>query len=180
MAWTAQSLASLRGQLGLSQAELGKRLAPHRDGRYLDQPYSRAFISSAEAGKAAYWSADFMQALDSFVASMRSGQENFRTISIDVEDVMMFMVDGKLSIIGDGKLRGVVGYGEIGDDEAIFIVNNAPKLMTPLTGRCEHCGSVYARRSPRQKYCPDHHKPSSRKEPANAKTSTKEAASDGA
>ena len=156
MDWTAATLKSFRTTLGLTLEQLGERLAPHRPGRFEGKPYSRAFLSAAEKGKEAYWNGDFVQTLNSYLETVNEKSDKLRTVGVDLETVMDLIGQGRLYVVGEGELIGVIGYAKLAENEAIHVNGGAPCVMTPIVSKCAFCGRPIALRSTTHKWCAEH------------------------
>lgn len=170
MITTAQIDAALGGKdpdLGhaLTGAELGKRLAPHRRGRYAGQPFTRAAISlyRKDAGQQ---SADFEEAFLSWRAAERLRQSELRLRLNDLTVDELLGEQGYVAQLGDDPVKVIVAVGQLPPGTLISVNGTAKAVLCAAEVRQCACGRWFVARSWNQRRCRRDCKEAAREIPA--------------
>lgn len=152
----AQALAGENPPLGhrLTQAELGERLAAHRQGRYPGQPFTKQAISlyTRDPGQQ---SPDFMQAFRSWTLAETQRQAELRLLADDMTvDELLQESSGRVVQVGASPAVAVVVIGQLPPGALIAADGGVPHLVLNRSEvrRCA-CGQWFVARSWNQRRC---------------------------
>lgn len=138
----------------ISQAELGRRLAPHRQGRYPGRPFTQAAISLYLAHPDQQ-SDDFAHAFRSWRITETQRQTELRLVAdgLTVDELLQESA-GRVIQLGDGPASALLVIGRL--PPGVLIDPHAPIPSTILC-RAEiavcPCGQRFVKRTPRHRYC---------------------------
>lgn len=138
----------------IDQAELGRRLAPHRRGRYPNTPYRQAAIS-LYMRKPETQSADFVNAFRSWALAEAQRQPHLRLLPDGANaDELLAESDGRLVQLGAGAPRALLVLGELPEGVLVDAAADVPRLVVcrAQIGRCA-CGTLFVRRSQLHIWC---------------------------
>lgn len=152
-------LAALSGQnppIGhrLTQAELGQRLAAHRQGRYPGQPFTKQAIS-LYAKFPDQQSPDFVHAFRSWVLAETQRQADLSLVMDGMTvDELLAESAGRVVQLGDSPARLVLVIGQL-PPNAVIIARDIPRcVLSNITPRrCTACDREFLPRSWNHRRC---------------------------
>jgi hypothetical protein len=172
--WTPARLRAFRQELGVSQSELGQRLAKHRKGDDYNRAYSQGHITGAESGwndpakvREAFWTDGFIQSLDSYYMLHTTGKEDSLVSqgTLSRMETLDFIEEGKVFDVGD-ITQGfqILRVGQLEDDMVIVpgIIPSTAKVRLE-TCAVENCTNRFQKVVWNHRYCDEHKDPRSRK-----------------
>jgi hypothetical protein len=149
-----QALSGENPPLGhsLTAAELGKRLAPHRRGRYAGVPFTRAAISLYKQHPGEQ-SPDFVEAWRSWIAAETTRQDQLRVRYNDLTVDELLGETGYLQQLGPDPVRAIIAVGQLPPGTLISVNGTATAIeCTADISTCE-CGQKFVRRSWNHRRC---------------------------
>lgn len=150
----ATALSGQNPPLGhpLTAAELGKRLAPHRRGRFPGQAFTRAAISLYKRHPEQQ-SRDFVEAFRSWAAAETLRQERLRVRLNGLTVDEMLGESGYLQQIGDDPVKALVAIGQLPAGTLISINCTAKAVECAAEIATCACGQCYIKRSWNHRRC---------------------------
>ena len=148
------ALAGVQPALGhpLTAAELGRRLAAHRRGRYPGRAFTRAAISLYRRHPAQQ-SPDFVAAFRSWSAAetLRQAQLRVRFAGLTVDELLS--EGGYVQQLGADPVRAIIAVGQLPPQTLLRVDEQAAAVecMAAL-GVCA-CGQQFVKRSWNQRRC---------------------------
>ena len=148
------ALAGVQPALGhpLTAGELGRRLAPHRRGRYPDRAFTRAAISLYRR-QPAQQSPDFVAAFRSLSAAetLRQARLRVRFAGLTVDELLSER--GYVQQLGADPVRAILAVGQLPPQTLLRVDEHAAvvECMAAL-GVCA-CGQQFVKRSWNQRRC---------------------------
>ena len=172
--WTPARLRAFRKELGVSQPELGQRLAKHRKGEDYNRAYSQGHITGAESGwndptkvRSAFWTDGFIQALDSYQMLYSTGQEDslISQGTMSRMETLDFLEEGRVFDVGD-TTEGfqLLRVGKL-EEGMVILPGTIPSTAKVKLATCavEDCTNRFQKVVWNHKYCDEHKDPRSRK-----------------
>jgi hypothetical protein len=150
----AAALAGVQPPLGhpLPAAQLGRRLAPHRRGRYAGRPFTRAAISLYRR-RPEQQSPDFVAAFRSWAAAetLRQARLRVRFAGLTVDELLS--ESGYVQQLGADPVRAILAVGQLPPQTLLRVDEQAAvvECMAAL-GICA-CGQQFVKRSWNQRRC---------------------------
>lgn len=130
----------------ITAAELGKRLAPHRRGRFAGCPFSRAAISLYKQHPGEQ-SPDFVEAFHSWVAAELTRQDQLHVRYNDLTVDELLGETGYLQQLGADPVRALIAIGQLPTGTLISVNGTATAIeCTAAISTCE-CGQKFVKRS---------------------------------
>ena len=150
----AAALAGVQPALGheLAAAELGRRLAAHRRGRYPGRAFTRAAISLYRRHPAQQ-SPDFVAAFRSWSAAetLRQAQLRVRCTGLTVDELLS--EGGYVQQLGADPVRAIIAIGQLPPQTLLRVDEQAAVVeCTAALGVCA-CGQQFVKRSWNQRRC---------------------------
>ena len=148
------ALAGVQPALGhpLTAGELGRRLAPHRRGRYPGRAFTRAAISLYRR-QPAQQSPDFVAAFRSWSAAetLRQARLRVRFAGLTVDELLSER--GYVQQLGADPVRTIIAVGELPPQTLLRVDEHAAVVeCTAALGVCA-CGQQFVKRSWNQRRC---------------------------
>ena len=148
------ALAGVQPALGhpLTAGELGRRLAPHRRGRYPGRAFTRAAISLYRR-QPAQQSPDFVAAFRSWSAAetLRQARLRVRFAGLTVDELLS--ESGYVQQLGADPVRAILAVGQLPPQTLLRVDEHAAVVeCTAALGVCA-CGQQFVKRSWNQRRC---------------------------
>ncbi len=150
----AAALAGVQPDLGhpVVAAELGRRLAPHRRGRYAGRAFTRAAISLYRRHPEQQ-SPDFVAAFRSWSAAetLRQARLRVRFAGLTVDELLS--EGGYVQQLGADPVRAIIAIGQLPPQTLLRVEEQAAVIeCTAALGVCA-CGQQFVKRSWNQRRC---------------------------
>lgn len=149
---TPSDVSAVREEFGLSFAEFGERLAPHRPAPDTGIPYTRGYLSNVCKGRVPI-SESFAQAVRDFRTAERMRVEGFRASHVgDIPVHELLEEVGQIQEVGNGSIKMILVVRS-GHPELVQL----GEVAAPVQGGaalCAHpeCKTRFVRVVPNQKY----------------------------
>jgi len=144
----AAALAGANPALGhrLTAGELGRRLAPHRRGRYAGQPFTKQAISLYSL-RPDQQSADFAEAFTSWRAAETLRQEQLRVRVNGLTADELLAETGYVQQIGNDPVKALLAIGQLPAHTLISVNSTATAVECTASLRACQCGQWFVPRT---------------------------------